>query len=50
MVKRLRIADVTRLYTTEKKNEALLRKAISVEVLPESWRGYFEHQLERLQP
>ena len=44
----LRVADVTRLYTTEKTNEALLRKAISVAVLPSSWRGYFEHQLERL--
>ncbi len=44
----LRVADVTRLYTTEKTNEALLRKAIAVVVLPESWRSYFEHQLERL--
>ncbi|MCZ6649563.1 MAG: MOSC domain-containing protein [Acidobacteria bacterium] len=44
----LRVADVTRLYTTERKNKALLRKAISVEVLPDSWRGYFKHQLETL--
>ena len=44
----LSVADVTRLYTTERPNEALLRKAIAVVVLPESWRGYFEHQLERL--
>ena len=43
-----RVVDVTRLYTTERSNEALLRKAISVVVLPESWRGYFEYQLERL--
>jgi MOSC domain-containing protein YiiM len=42
----LRIADVTRLYTTERTNEELLRKAISVEVLPESWRSHFERQLE----
>ena len=45
----LRVADVTRLYTTERTNDTLLRKAISVEALPESWRGYFEHQLARLQ-
>ncbi len=45
----LRVTDVTRLYTTERTNEALLRRAIAVVVLPESWRGYFEHQLERLQ-
>lgn len=44
----LRIGDVTRLYTTEKTNEALLRKATSLEALPESWRGHFERQLERL--
>ena len=44
----LRVADVTRLYTTERKNKALLRKAISVEVLPDSWRDYFKHQLETL--
>ncbi|MCZ6599995.1 MAG: MOSC domain-containing protein [Acidobacteria bacterium] len=44
----LRVADVTRLYTTERKNKALLRKAISVEVLPDSWRDYFKHQLEKL--
>ena len=43
----LSVADVTRLYTTERTNEALLRKAISVTVLPESWRGSFEHRLER---
>ena len=44
----LRVADVTRLYTTERKNGALLRKASSVLALPRSWRAYFEHQLETL--
>ena len=44
----LRVADVTRLYTTERTNEELLRKAIGVSVLPESWRSYFEHQLEKI--
>jgi len=44
----LRVADVTRLYTTDRTNERLLRKAISVTALPDSWRGSFEHQLERL--
>ena len=44
----LSVADVTRLYTTEKGNAELLSKAISVSTLPESWRGYFEHQLEKL--
>jgi MOSC domain-containing protein YiiM len=45
----LTVADVTRLYTTEKANIALLRKAISVAALPESWRRYFAHQLEKLE-
>ena len=44
----LRVADVTRLYTTERTNKELLQKAISVAALPEGWRGYFAHQLERL--
>ena len=43
----LSVADVIRLYTTEKGNAALLRKAVSVSALPESWRGYFKHQLEK---
>ena len=45
----LRVADVTRLYTTEKANAALLSIAISVPALPEGWRGFFEHQLDKLQ-
>jgi MOSC domain-containing protein YiiM len=44
----LSVAEVTRLYTTEKGNAALLTKAISVSALPEKWRGYFEQQLEKL--
>ena len=45
----LRVADVTSLYTTERGNAELLRKAISTTALPDSWSGYFEHQLERLE-
>jgi MOSC domain-containing protein YiiM len=45
----LTVADVTRLYTTEKANIALLRKALSVAALPETWRSYFAHQLEKLE-
>jgi MOSC domain-containing protein YiiM len=44
----LTVADVTRLYTTERTNEILLRKAISVNALPEKWRHRFQHQLESL--
>ena len=45
---KLRVADVTRLYTTERTNETLLRKASSVLMLPEKWRAYFQYRLEKL--
>jgi len=44
----VRVSDVTRLYVRDKYNRELLRHAIEVEALPESWRGYFQHQLEKL--
>jgi len=44
----VRVSDVTRLYTRDKHNTELLRRAIRVEALPESWKGYFQHQLEKL--
>jgi len=44
----VRISDITRLYTREKHNAALLRRAIEVEALPESWRQYFQDRLEKL--
>ena len=44
----LKVSDVTRLYTREKHNSELLRRAIEVEGLPESWRSYFQHQLVKL--
>ncbi len=44
----VRVSDVTRLYTREKSNAALLRRAIEVEALPESWRSYFQDHLEKL--
>jgi hypothetical protein len=45
---RVRVSDVTRLYTRDKNNAEWLRRAIDVEVVPESWCGYFESQLEKL--
>ena len=44
----VRVSDITRLYTREKHNVGLLRRAIEVEVLPESWRSYFQHRLAKL--
>jgi MOSC domain-containing protein YiiM len=44
----VRVRDITRLYTREKHNVDLLRRAIEVEALPESWKEYFEDRLEKL--
>ncbi len=41
----LSVEDVVRLYTTDKKNETLLRKAVAVTALPESWRVSFAQRL-----
>ena len=37
----LRVSDVTALYTHEKHNVGLLRRAIEVATLPESWKELF---------
>ncbi len=44
----VRVSDITQLYTREKRNVGLLRRAIEVDALPESWKGYFQHRLEKL--
>jgi MOSC domain-containing protein YiiM len=44
----VRVSDITRLYASDKHNVSLLRRAIAVEALPESWRGYFRNQLQKL--
>ena len=44
----VRVSDITQLYTREKHNIGLLRRAIEVEALPESWRSYFQHRLQKL--
>ncbi len=46
----IRVADITRLYAFEKDDVGTLRRAIAVEALPESWKGYFRHQLEKQAP
>jgi MOSC domain-containing protein YiiM len=42
------VSDITRLYTREKHNVGLLRRAIEVEALPDSWKNYFQHRLDKL--
>jgi len=41
------VADITRLYAFEKDDLKSLRRAIEVEALPENWKGYFQHQLDK---
>jgi MOSC domain-containing protein YiiM len=42
------MADITRLYAFEKDDLKALRRAVAVNALPESWKGYFRHQIEKL--
>ena len=44
----VKVSDITLLYTREKRNVGLLRRAMEVEALPESWKSYFQHRLEKL--
>jgi MOSC domain-containing protein YiiM len=41
------VADITRLYAFEKDDVKALRRAIAVDALPENWKGYFQHQIEK---
>lgn len=41
------VEDIVRLYAFEQDDLETMRRAIGVETLPESWRGYFRHQLEK---
>jgi MOSC domain-containing protein YiiM len=34
------VRDITDLYATKRRDDALLRRAVQVEALPESWRAY----------
>ena len=42
----VRVVDVTRLYSSERENIDLMRRAIATEALPESWREYFQKRMD----
>ena len=42
------VNEVTRLYSRDRGNVELLRRAVAVEALPESWRTYFQDQLDKI--
>ena len=41
------VADITRLYAFDRKDFAAMRRAIEVQALSESWRGYFRERIEK---
>jgi len=45
--RRVTVRDITRLYARDKRNVELLRRALELEALPESWRLYFQKQLNK---
>jgi MOSC domain-containing protein YiiM len=44
----LTVADIIRVYALEKNDRDTLKRAVQLEALPESWRGYFQEQLQRM--
>ena len=42
------VVDVTRLYSSDKRNLDLLQRAIATEALPSGWREYFQERIEGL--
>jgi MOSC domain-containing protein YiiM len=44
----VRVVDVTRLYSSDKENVELLRRAIATEALPNNWKAYFRKRIESL--
>lgn len=43
----LTITDIVRLFAFEKHDVETMRRAMKVEALPESWRDYFQKQIEK---
>ena len=43
---KISVADITRVYAFEKDDLGTMQQALSLEALPDSWKGYFEHQIE----
>ena len=43
------VADITRLYAFEKDDLETLRRAVRLEALSESWREYFQRQIQKLE-
>jgi len=44
----VRVVDITRLYSSDRENVDLLRRAIATDALPDSWKEYFKKQIKNL--
>ena len=42
------VTDIVRLYSSDKSNLELMRRAVAVSALPESWRDHFQRRIEKL--
>jgi hypothetical protein len=42
----VRVVDITRLFSSDKANVDLMRRAIATPALPDSWRAYFVKRLK----
>jgi MOSC domain-containing protein YiiM len=47
-VNNLSVTDITRLYAFDRDDREMLRQAVQLQALPESWRNYFAEQLDRI--
>ena len=45
----VRVVDITRLYSSERENVDLMRRATATEALPDSWRNYFLKRIRNLE-
>jgi MOSC domain-containing protein YiiM len=41
------VADITRVYAFEKDDLKTMQRAIELDALSQSWKGYFQHQIEK---
>ena len=45
----VRVVDVTRLYSSDKANVDLIRRAIATKGLPDDWKAYLQERIESLE-
>ena len=43
------ISDIVRLYTSDREDIGMMRRAVKVEALPEGWKDYFYEQIRRVE-